>query len=149
MNKINVRQWRSINTILIATGLSMPWIMFHFDNYQPRIPAQSPPVGWSFFFSLWKVVLSDFMAYRFELPMLLFLAIGFGGVLLVLYLIFNVYCVVQNREQKKNKITSFTLIGLIASLSFLVFFAEATPFLGYWLSNLGILSSAMLEWINR
>jgi len=144
MNKINPKHWRIINTITTIIGLFMPWMMFYFDM-QVVFKNQNPPTGWEFFFSTWRGVIDNILTYGFNLLMLPFWLVSVSGILLVLYLISNALSATKIRKHKKNKVISVILVGIVVVFLSLIFMG-GTPFLGFWISNLGVLSSAILEW---
>ena len=134
--------WRIINMALIILGISTPWFKFYFDMQAPELG--SPPIGWVFLLSKVQMVLTDLSENGFEILMLPFWLTSLSGFLIVLYLIFDFILLFINRDNR-NKIFSVTLIGIVASLSFYVFLG-GKPLLGYWLVNLGLISSIILEW---
>lgn len=144
MNKINMQQWRIVNMIVIIVGLFMPWMVIYFDIHvaQEMIIPQS---GWEFFYYTWWENIDTFLTYGFELFMWSFWLEGFCGVLLILYLIFNALSIVKKRKNNNGRVVSFILVGVVFFLLSLVFSGgKLLP--GYWLTNLGILSSAAVEW---
>jgi hypothetical protein len=143
MNKLLIRSWRVINLILIGLGLVLPWIKFNIDDVGLTIP----PAGWKFIFLMWRGIIIDFYKYGFELEIWPLLIISFFDFLLIIYLIFNFLAVVKIRNHKSNKVISIFLIGTIIT-SLLIIYIGGKPFLGYYLTNLGIFSSAVLEWRN-
>jgi uncharacterized membrane protein (DUF373 family) len=144
MTAINIRQWRVINTIIIVGGLFMPWIVFNFDIQiaNQQIDTQS---GWNFFFLLLLGIIDDLLMNGFEVRMLPLWVESFLGILLFLYLIFSVLAALKNRKHEKNRVVSIGLVAMVI-VFLLPVLIGGTPFLGYWLMNLGILSSAVLEW---
>jgi len=144
MSKIHIRSWRVINLILIVSGLLLPWIRFDFDNV--NVGLEPPPhPGWMFFLAMWQDTINDLSGHGFELLLLPFWLMSFSGFLIVLYLIFNLITAIKGGDHKGNKVISIILIGTIVAILFPVFIG-AKPALGYYLTNLGVFSSAGLEW---
>ena len=130
--------------MLIAFGMYMPWVRFDFDIQV--ISLDTPPLaGWEHFLALWQEVIHRFRETGFELFMLPFWLMASSSILMVLYLIFNLLVLLGNRDHKSIKSISILLLVVVAILSIPVFFG-GKPFAGYWLANLGIFSSAILEW---
>ncbi|OGO71666.1 MAG: hypothetical protein A2Z49_09730 [Chloroflexi bacterium RBG_19FT_COMBO_56_12] len=144
MSKIHIRSWRVINLILIVSGLLLPWIRIYFDNVNVGLEP-APPAGWIFFLSMWQDTINDLSGHGFELFLLPFWLTSLSGFLIVLYLVFNLIAAIKGGDHKGNKVISIILIGTIVAFLFLVF-ESAEPALGYWLTNLGVFSSAVLEW---
>jgi hypothetical protein len=140
--QINIRGWRIINTIVFGIGLVTPWILFELDAYS--LPATP---GWEFILATWLGVWDDFSVNEFDLRMWPFWLMGFSGVLLILYITLNIYLIAKDVSQKGNKLFSLILLGVAGALLFHVLIGDR-PLLGYWLMNLGLLSSAILEWTN-
>jgi hypothetical protein len=88
---------------------------------------------------------NELLDHGIELVMVPFWLIPLGGCLLIIYLFFDLYCVIANREHKSHKLISVILVCTAFVFLFLVF-SGGKPQLGYWVINLGILSSAVLEW---
>jgi len=142
MPQVNIRGWRIINTIVFGMGLVIPWILIELDAYS--LPATP---GWEFILTTWLGVSDDFSVNGFDLRMWPFWLLGFSGVLLILYMILNIYLITKDVSQKGNKLFSLILLGVAGVLLFHALIGDR-PLLGYWLMNLGLLSSAILEWTN-
>jgi hypothetical protein len=52
---------------------------------------------------------------------------------------------IKTKNPKSNKTISIILIGIVIALS-LPIFIGGEPLIGFWLINIGLLSSAILEW---
>jgi len=87
----------------------------------------------------------DFIVNGFDLRMWPFWLLGFSGVLLILYIILNIIAITKDVNRKGNKLFSFILLG-VAGVLLLYALIGDRPLLGYWFMNLGLLSSAILEW---
>ena len=144
MNKIYIRRWRVINLIMIISGLALPWVKIYFDTqYAGYDPA--PLAGWRHFLSMWQVIISDLFKYGFDIDLLPLWIISLSAFLIFLYLIFNLFSAIKNGNHKANKVISIILIGTIVTFLFEIYIG-GKPALGYWLTNLGVFSSAVLEW---
>ena len=139
MPQINIRSWRIVNTIVLGIGLLTPWIRFELDAYS--IPFRSTP-GWQLIWGIWRDILISGIAFDMW-PLWL---LGFSGILLILYAMLNLYLITKDVNQKGNKLYSFILLGVAGVLLFHALIGDQ-PMLGYWFINLGIFSSAILEWI--
>src|SRR6185436_12211455 len=108
------------------------------------IPYQPAP-GWKLILGTWLGVWDDFMVNGLDFRMWPFWLLGFSDVLLILYLIRNLYLIKKDVNHNGNKLLSLMLLGVAGALLFNVLLGDQ-PLLGYWLINLGLLSSAVLEW---
>jgi hypothetical protein len=137
--------WRIINLILTSLGMSMPWFKFYFDMLAPGVNI-SPPIGWLFLLSNILEVIQHLSLYGFKVVMLPFWLTSIGGISIVVYLVFNVFLLIGNKNSS-HKIFSVSLIGTVIFFSFYMFIG-GKPLLGYALMNLGLISSAIFEWQN-
>jgi len=144
MREIHIRSWRGINLILIVSGLLLPWVRVYFDNANVGLEP-APHAGWIFFLSTWLEFINHLSEHKFELFMLPIWLIGISGFLIVLYLVFNLFTAIKGGNHKGNKIISIILICTIVTFLFDIYLG-GKPGLGYWLINLGVFSSAVLEW---
>jgi len=144
MPQINIRGWRIINTIVFGIGLATPWIRFELDA--SSIPIRDTP-GWKFVFVTWLEVWDDFIVNGFDLRMWPFWLLRFSGVLLILYITLNIVVITKDVNRKGNKLFSFILLGVAGVLLLHALIGDRL-LLGYWFVNLGLLSSAILEWPN-
>lgn len=141
MHKINLQYWRFINAVLIFAGIIFPWIKIVFDIQS--VP-HSPTPGWKFIFRMSVDVVNNLFTNEFELIMLPFLLMSLSGFGVILYLTFNSFSMIKDTNRRSNKIVSAILIGIVLVYSPLLLFGK--PLLGYWLTNTGLLSGAILEW---
>jgi hypothetical protein len=73
--------------------------------------------------------------------------LGISGSLLFIYLIYNLAILLKKVKSIKSKILiPTTLIGMIAVFSSKLMYLGPRP--GFWMISLGLLSSAVLEWVN-
>jgi hypothetical protein len=124
-------------------ALITPWIHLDLDAYS--IPPPLIP-GWSFILQMWSGVWNDFIAKGFNLDMWPFWLLGFVYVLVLVYIILNIYLIATSVPARRNKTLSFILLGIAGIFLFPVIIG-GRPMLGYWLINLALLSSAILEWM--
>jgi len=144
VTRFNKQQWRKLNIILITLGLFLPWIMFYFDVHVAG-EKFTPQTGWEFFYYLWWEIIDSILVSEVDIILLLPILIGLCGALIPLYLIYSIAGVLSSRVHKQNKSISIILVLIIVILLFPVI-AGGTPFLGFWISNIGVLSSTILEW---
>jgi hypothetical protein len=141
MNNSHIRLWRLTNLITIGLGLALPWINIYFDNFGP----ETPPAGWRYFLSAWQGTVNDIYKYGFAIDMWPEWVLSLCALLIVLYMIFDVFSAIKNRDHKGSKLLSVILVGILV-IFLLGYFLPIKPYIGYWLINLGILSSAVFEW---
>ncbi len=137
-----MRWWRVINTLLITLGLAGPWLIVYFDNVGSQ---ETPDAGLIFLGKIWLGVIDYFKTYGFEIDMVPFWLMGLGGILLILYLFFNLFSLITNSEKKVNKAVYIILAGIWLIFLFPLLI-PGDHLWGYWLIYSGILSSAILEW---
>jgi len=144
MNKMIIRWWRVINALLISLGLIGPWIRIYFDIQvvNQDIPAVA---GGLILIAMWQSVVNSLITYGFELYMLPFWLMSLGGVLLILYFLFNLFSLIINRDKKSHKTVTIILIG-VALVFLFPLTIHGDRLWGYWLINIGIWSSVVLEW---
>jgi hypothetical protein len=142
--KTNVRWWRVINICLITLGILTPWIRIHFDIQVVNQIAQATS-GWKFLIAMWSDVIQCLITYGFEITLIPLWLLSLSGVLLIIYLLFDIFSLIKTKNPKSNKTISIILIGIVIALS-LPIFIGGEPLIGFWLINIGLLSSAILEW---
>jgi hypothetical protein len=81
-----------------------------------------------------------------DLDMWPFWLLGFSYVLVLVYIILNIYLLAKGVRSRRNKPLSFMLLGVTGVFLFPVLIG-ARAMWGYWLINLALLSSAILEWM--
>jgi hypothetical protein len=142
MTQINVRNWRVFNTLIFGVAAITPWLRLELDAYSTPLP--STP-GWLFVLGVWSGIWNDLIATGFNLAMLPFWLLGLSQVLVLVYIILNIYLLIKGIRSSRIKNLSFVLVGIFGVFLFPVL-VGARPMWGYWLINLALLSSAILEW---
>lgn len=139
----NLSFWRISNEIVLGLGLFTPWISFNLDAQS--IPPEFTP-GWRFILITLQGLWEDVLINGFDLNMWPFWLLGLSEVLIVFYTIINLYSIIRKQTCRGAKVLSLVLVSISGILIFPAFLGH--PMIGYWLINLGLLSSAVFEWQN-
>ena len=143
MTQTNVRNWRVINIVIFGTALVTPWLRFELDAYSTPVPSMP---GWSFILDVWRGIWIGLVDEGLNLNMWPFWLLGFSFILVIVYIILNIYLVVKDVRSRKNKSLSFILLAVAGVFLFPVLIGAHVMW-GYWLINLVLLSGVILEWM--
>jgi hypothetical protein len=141
-SEISFRNWRVINMILVIVGILLPWFSLGFEV----APISSVP-GWEFNYTSFSFVAESLLENNFLLIDIPFAIIAIGGGLLILYLIYNLLEIINEKDLIRRSITLASLISVSLIFLFSVLLLGERPLLGYWLFILGVASCIMLEWV--
>jgi hypothetical protein len=145
--KITLWQWRIINVALIIAGMMMPW--FYIDPMEPYLTDYSPIAGWSEIYGMCVEAIDYIKSFGFEWLIIPVILSGICGILIFFYLIYNLLVIIEKGKIKKLKFAPFAFIGINIMFSIKWLVSDFThPLLGFWVISLGMLSSAVLEWMN-
>jgi hypothetical protein len=134
-----LKMWRVINTALLVAGMSLPWyVLISIEG--DLVPT---PAGWKSACEGVVWALGDIKSFGFDWYTTALILAGVGVVLVFLYLVYNVSAVIKKRNIR-CKFLSFIFIGVNILFSVRL----DRPVIGFWVISLGLLSSAVLEWVN-
>ncbi len=137
--------WRIVNLLFLIAGMLMPWFLISFDP----LPAGSKPIsGLDHMLALIGVEVDSLSRYRLDLGW----AMGLLELMSLAWV--ATYLVMAAVQILRGKISHSKMVALALLMAALLFsFNDAVlrsriPLIGFWLFTLGLISSAICEWLN-
>jgi hypothetical protein len=146
--KHKLRLWRILNTLLIFMAMAMNW--YEVFNIDDQIGSYDSLFGpeWPSFIGEGIYSFKSMFIYGVDMRSIQSILLGISEPILVLYPIYNLLVLLNKRKEYKSQV----LIPIALIIMIIVFSSElqyvVRPLLGFWVISLGLLSSAVLEWVN-
>ena len=133
--------------VIVVTGILLPWFAVAFE-----VTPVTFIRGWGLVYLMVDDVLESLLENRFELSLIPSAIIAAGGVLISLYLIYNLFEIIREERSSMSRVAiPAILIGVNVIFLFPVLFLRSLMFArllpGYWWFVVGVLSCVILEWI--